>query len=83
MRRGDFENWCRDIPEGYCFPTISEINRRIQEVKEELAIKYPGIDVGHVVMTSDERNETWWGEVIGAGWYRVDHSKTVENYGKW
>jgi len=39
--------------------------------------------VNHVIMTSDEKNATWWGEVMSEGWYRIDHSKTVEQYGAW
>jgi hypothetical protein len=83
MRRGDFGNWCHDVPNGDCFPSIAVINRRVQEVKDELASKYPGMNVEHVIMTSDERDESWWSSVTEFGWYRVDHSKTVEKYGKW
>jgi hypothetical protein len=34
-------------------------------------------------MTSDERDETWWDQVAELGWYMVDHSETVQNYGRW
>jgi hypothetical protein len=41
------------------------------------------LNVNHVIMTSDEREPTWWDEVIKLGWYTVDHSQTVELYGDW
>ena len=34
-------------------------------------------------MTSDEKNATWWDDVVAQGWFAVDHSETVENYGAW
>ena len=83
MRHGDFGNWCQDIPKEDCFPSLPVINRRVQEVKDELAIKFPGMNVEHVIMTSDESDETWWKEVREFGWYTVDHSTTVELYGRW
>jgi len=39
--------------------------------------------VNHVIMTSDEKNATWWEDVVAQGWFQVDHSKTVEIYGAW
>lgn len=83
MRRGDFGAWCNDMPKEDCFPSMAVIDRRVQEIKDELAQKYPGMDVQHVVMTSDERDERWWDQVAELGWYMVDHSETVQNYGRW
>jgi len=37
----------------------------------------------HVIMTSDERDEAWWDLVKAQGWYRIDHSSTAEQYGRW
>ena len=31
-----------------------------------------GVDVKHVVMTSDEKDIGWWDEVQARGWYRMD-----------
>lgn len=31
-----------------------------------------GVDVKHVVMTSDEKDVGWWDEVRAQGWYRID-----------
>ncbi|KAJ8523387.1 hypothetical protein ONZ45_g176 [Pleurotus djamor] len=84
VRHGDFGNWCRDmhVPIEECFAPISAFARRVQEVKDEL-MERKGIDVRHVIMTSDERNATWWGEVAEQGWLSVNHSKTAELYGTW
>jgi len=65
-----------------CFASISVIKRRVEEVKQEL-LERKGMVVNHVIMTSDERNETWWEGVKAEGWYAIDHSKTVELYGAW
>ena len=58
------------------------IKRRVEEVKQEL-LERKRMIVNHVIMTSDEKNETWWGAVEDEGWLRIDHSKTVERYGAW
>jgi len=83
MRHGDFGNWCNDTPLEECFAPIPVIARRVREVQEEVSIKYPGMNVKHVVMTSDERDEAWWDLVKAQGWYRLDHSETVAQYGRW
>ncbi|KAK7058451.1 hypothetical protein VNI00_002085 [Paramarasmius palmivorus] len=82
VRHNDFQDWCFEVPIYECFATIPVIARRVQEVKEEIHTKL-GVVVNHVVMTSDERNETWWKEVAEQGWFWPDHSKTKETYGDW
>ncbi|KAF4573193.1 hypothetical protein EYR36_007703 [Pleurotus pulmonarius] len=82
VRHGDFAVYCGDRPVEECFAPISVIARRVQEVKDELKTR-KGIDVRHVIMTSDERNTTWWDQVSEQGWLQVDHSKTAELYGTW
>lgn len=52
-------------------------------MKDELSTKFLGMDVEHVIMTSDERDEKWWDEVAELGWYIVNHSETVKHYGRW
>ena len=44
-----------------------------------------GVDAVHVVMLSDERDESWWADIVKMGWYRVDHDqmRTEEEYGIW
>ena len=83
MRHGDFGNWCTGIPVEECFASIPVIARRVREVQEELSVKFPGMNVRHVVMTSDERDEAWWDLVKAQGWYRLDHSNTATQYGRW
>jgi hypothetical protein len=83
MRRGDFyTSFCQGRPAVECFASIPVIARRVEEVKKEI-LERKGIEVKHVIMTSDERDEAWWSEVTDAGWFRLDHLKTVEEYGHW
>jgi len=65
-----------------CFAKTSAYARRVQEVKTEILEK-KGIAVEHVIMTSDERDESWWKEVEEQGWLKVNHSRTEELYGDW
>jgi len=82
IRHGDFKDWCGGVPVEDCFAPISVIARRVDEVKAQI-LEQRGVVVEHVIMTSDERNATWWGDVVAQGWYGVDHSKTTERYGSW
>ncbi|ESK90926.1 hypothetical protein Moror_16427 [Moniliophthora roreri MCA 2997] len=82
VRHNDFQDWCFGVPLYDCFAKIPAIARRVQEVKDEIRSKL-GIVVNHVVMTSDERNQTWWQEVAEQGWFWPDHSQTKEKYGDW
>ncbi|PPQ99550.1 hypothetical protein CVT24_005338 [Panaeolus cyanescens] len=82
IRHGDFANWCGDVPVSDCFAPLSVIARRVDEVKHDI-LERKGITINHVIMTSDERNTTWWDEVTARGWYGIDHSKTKELYGDW
>jgi hypothetical protein len=61
---------------------MTVIGRRVQEVKDELRERR-GLDVKHVIMTSDERDPAWWADVAAQGWLAVNHSRTEELYGKW
>jgi len=56
----------------------------VSEVQEELRIQ-KGIEVTHVIMTSDERDPEWWSGVKAMGWTWVDYAaeRTEEVYGKW
>lgn len=82
MRHADFANWCNDMLLSDCFASMPVIARRVQEVRDDL-LKRKGLVVDHVIMTSDEKNATWWDDVVAQGWFGVDHSKTVELYGPW
>lgn len=57
---------------------------RVAEVQEELRQR-KGINVTHVIMTSDEQDEKWWDRVHEMGWLRIDHEKanTIAVHGEW
>jgi hypothetical protein len=61
---------------------MTVIGRRVQEVKDDLR-ELRGINVEHVIMTSDEDDPAWWADVAAQGWLKVDHSRTEELYGRW
>ncbi|KAF8899030.1 hypothetical protein BD779DRAFT_1431621 [Infundibulicybe gibba] len=82
VRHRDFADWCGSVPLFECFATLPVISRRVQEVKAEL-LETKGIVANHVIMTSDDRNATWWDEVAKLGWYAIDHSQTAEIHGHW
>ncbi|KAG6817946.1 hypothetical protein H0H87_012414 [Tephrocybe sp. NHM501043] len=81
VRRGDFSVFCPEDPTG-CYASLDVIARRVDEVKAEL-LQRKGMSVQHVIMTSDERNSTWWDEVKSKGWYEIDHSQTADLMGDW
>ena len=56
----------------------------VDEVKAELRER-KGIEVEHVLVTSDEQDPEWWAEVRSLGWSWVDHEElgTAERYGLW
>jgi len=82
LRHGDFSAWCGDVPTSDCFASLDIVGRRVREVQEELLAR-KGLDVKHVIMTSDEKNSTWWDDVIARGWLAVDHTTTMTTYGVW
>lgn len=82
IRHGDFADWCGGVPVDDCFAPIPVIARRVQEVKEEIRDRL-GVEVEYVIMTSDERNQTWWDGVRSQGWFQVNHAETVQLYGPW
>ncbi|KAJ6520070.1 hypothetical protein C8R45DRAFT_805951 [Mycena sanguinolenta] len=83
VRHNDFKEWCEpDVTLEECFAPLSAIERRVREVQDELR-ESKGIEVEHVIVTSDEKNSTWWREIDKLGWLGVDHSRTKELYGLW
>lgn len=84
MRHGDFRIYCNEFTEDQCFVPLPAVAKRVAEVQRELLDK-KGINVTHVIMTSDERDPNWWAEVRSYGWNWVDYAaeRTVETYGKW
>lgn len=75
-RHGDFKNGCSPHLTSHqllteCFASIKTIARRVEEVRGEILAR-KGVDVKHVIMTSDEKDIGWWDEVQARGWYRID-----------
>ncbi|KIJ97386.1 hypothetical protein K443DRAFT_681533 [Laccaria amethystina LaAM-08-1] len=75
-RHGDFKSGCSPNLTPHqllteCFAPIKAIARRVEEVRNEILAR-KGVDVKHVVMTSDEKDIGWWDEVQARGWYRID-----------
>jgi hypothetical protein len=83
-RRDDFQNWCGEFTKEECFASLSVIGRRVDEVKAEV-LQQKGVAVNHVIITSDERDDAWWDQVVELGWRTPDHAglKTEERYGVW
>ncbi|KAG2339449.1 hypothetical protein BDR05DRAFT_968039 [Suillus weaverae] len=84
IRHGDFREQCEEVPVDQCFASLPVIARRVSEVQEELRT-LKGIQVTHIIMTSDESDPEWWSEVRALGWTWVDYAaeRTEEIYGKW
>ncbi|KAJ6615644.1 hypothetical protein B0H10DRAFT_1915811 [Mycena sp. CBHHK59/15] len=80
-RNGGFGERCK-VPLEECFTPLSAIAQGVEEVKAEL-LATKGITVDAVIVTSDEKNRTWWDAVARQGWLRPDHSRTVERHGLW
>jgi len=83
-RHGDFKDYCRESNSVPCFAPLSIFAAHVAEIQKEL-MERKGIEVKHVIMTSDEQDETWWDQVKEMGWLRIDHGKenTAEVYGEW
>ncbi|KAF8735016.1 hypothetical protein AX14_002926 [Amanita brunnescens Koide BX004] len=81
-RHSDFGEYCGDLPQDQCFASPAVIGRRIEEIRQELRER-KNMEVQHVVMTSDERNATWWEDIRKQGWLTIDHSQTEALYGHW
>ncbi|KAK7064019.1 hypothetical protein R3P38DRAFT_2821864 [Favolaschia claudopus] len=82
-RHNDFQDWCEEgVPVEDCFAPLSAFQSRVQAVRDEVRQR-KGIEVEHIIMTSDETNHTWWRDVEDLGWRIVDHSRTTELHGLW
>jgi len=83
VRHNDFADWCEEgFTANECFAPLSAIAQRVREVQDEI-IDRKAINVTHIILTSDEKDNTWWSEVYELGWTRPDHSRTKELYGDW
>ncbi|KAG1799922.1 uncharacterized protein HD556DRAFT_1345991, partial [Suillus plorans] len=63
IQHGDFGQQCEEFPVDQCFVPLSVIARRVSELRTR-----KGINVIHVIMTSDERDSEWWSEIRALGW---------------
>ncbi|KAJ7230252.1 hypothetical protein GGX14DRAFT_410269 [Mycena pura] len=84
-RHSDFEAFCPPhLPPHECFASLPTLARRVDEVKAEI-LERKGVEVAHVLVTSDERNQTWWDRVVEMGWRPADHARfnTEEVHGVW
>lgn len=83
VRHGDFKTYC-DAGSADCFASIEIYRSAVEEVKAELR-ETKGVEVEHVLVTSDETDVAWWQTVREAGWTWVDHEelKTVARFGLW
>jgi len=75
MRRGDFKDWCGDMPIDVCFASPSAYRVHVKEVQDELLAK-KNIRVQHVVFSSnDNKPSRYWDEVATYGWQRLAFEK--------
>lgn len=62
-------------------------NNLPKEIKDALKSRADKLVVTVVLVTSDERDPKWWGQVaaLGPEWGWIDHAaeKTVEKHSKW
>ncbi|KAG7446668.1 uncharacterized protein BT62DRAFT_932112 [Guyanagaster necrorhizus] len=85
VRHGDFKGncWATEVIKE-CYADLAAFVRRVEEVQEELREKL-GLDVIHIIISTDEKDEDFWEEVDYLGWGYVDHEQegTVKTYGEW
>ncbi|KAK0476829.1 hypothetical protein IW261DRAFT_1490269 [Armillaria novae-zelandiae] len=85
VRHGDFKGncWATDNVKE-CYADLAAFVRRVEEMQAELREKL-GLDVIHVLISTDEKDEEFWEEVDYLGWGYVDHEQegTVKTYGEW
>lgn len=81
VRRNDFKLNCYDVPVDECLAPISAYVKRVDQVKQELADR--DIIIKHVIVTSDETDETWWNDIYALGWKRLQVLDIDPLYGGW
>ncbi|KAF8529757.1 hypothetical protein BU17DRAFT_36415, partial [Hysterangium stoloniferum] len=80
-RHGDFGLSCGDK---HCFPPISTLAEQVTELQQVLSRDH-GLVIDKVLITSDEKNQTWWDDVRAHGWKTMNHDieQTAKLYGAW
>jgi hypothetical protein len=81
-RRSDFNGYCGEVPLKDCFASLPVLARRVKEVQQELLAR-KGLDVAHVIMTSDESDVRWWRGVANMGWLRLNPKKIISEQSFW
>lgn len=66
-----------------CLAQVPAFVHRVEQIRKDLLAEHK--DVSHVVVTSDERNATFWSQLRDLGWKYIDHDqeRTVDVYNKW
>ncbi|TFK25220.1 hypothetical protein FA15DRAFT_703919 [Coprinopsis marcescibilis] len=82
IRRGDFVNQCWDGRP--CLIETEKFAQAVAAIQQELS-DYKGIDVSHVLVSSDETDPEFWKNMTAYGWNFIDHSKemTSVRFGDW
>jgi hypothetical protein len=78
VRRGDFEEACGSYTADECFAPLERYALRVEQVKRQLRQEH-NVDAPLVLVTSDERNETWWDATRKFGWVHIDYAKHLED----
>ncbi|KAF7317539.1 hypothetical protein MKEN_00840700 [Mycena kentingensis (nom. inval.)] len=87
-RRGDFganPHACNNLPRDECLAPLSAYDRRVKQMQAKLKAD-KGLDVTHVLLTSDELDPEWWATALRTyDWARADHAllETRKKHGVW
>lgn len=84
VRHGDFKDACYDWSIEECWAPLERYALRVEQVQAQLRDEH-NVDAKFVLMTSDERNATWWEETEKLGWKRINYATQPndEILGKW
>ncbi|KAF6758039.1 hypothetical protein DFP72DRAFT_808302 [Ephemerocybe angulata] len=84
LRRNDFKDLCPEGKAPPCFIPLSKYQRAVTEIQEKL-LETQGISVSRVLVTSDEKDLSFWEEISSFGWSFFNHTaeRTVERFSKW
>ncbi|KAF7302568.1 hypothetical protein HMN09_00891300 [Mycena chlorophos] len=83
-RHTDFAAYCKPEPGQPCFTSLDAYTQEVERLQRRI-FERKGIEVKHVVVTSDETDPSWWAGVKAAGWFVPDHDGlgTADYLGVW
>nr|GAT55609.1 predicted protein [Mycena chlorophos] len=83
-RHTDFAAYCSPEPGQPCFTSLDAYTQEVERLQKRI-FERKGIEVKHVVVTSDETDPSWWAGVKAAGWFVPDHDGlgTADYLGVW